>query len=372
MPAPTCTNADLSYKITEYQSQNTVVQDAKCIGGNLQNIKGQNKIEMLSNQNILEGLGRLVKSERKLMHVILSYIHEIEVRKLHLEIGYDSIYKFLTVHHGYSEDAAYARMHASRLLAKVPEIQDKLEAGSISLTQISKVCSAIRAEQKAGTVVSPEATLDLFTKIENKNLLETRKTIAVELNQPVVEVQLVKPQKDDTYVIQTTLNKTQYDAFVKARSLISHSVSDNNIAEAIHFLSQVLIKKVEGTSANNVAEFCRRSKGRATEEQQNFNDLAALDESDRFRKSSTQSFRIIRKSRKYISVKVRREIFAEANHRCTFTHPDTGIDCNSSYQLQVDHIIPLSEGGSDNISNLRVLCGIHNRRRVEHSSSTQK
>ncbi|MBC7370184.1 MAG: HNH endonuclease, partial [Bdellovibrionaceae bacterium] len=64
------------------------------------------------------------------------------------------------------------------------------------------------------------------------------------------------------------------------------------------------------------------------------------------------------------SVKARRQVFAEANHRCSFVHPESGIACNSIYQLQVDHIIAFIEGGSDKVSNLRVLCGIHNRSRA--------
>ncbi|RYZ78972.1 MAG: hypothetical protein EOP04_28640, partial [Proteobacteria bacterium] len=202
----------------------------------------------LTNDQLLQGLEKLVKSERKLMHIILQYIHEVEVRKLHLDMGFDSIFKFLTIHHGYSEDAAYARMHGARLLAKVPELQEKLEQGSISLTQISKVCSAIRAEKKLGKNVSNEQTLYLLSKIENKSILETRQTIAVELNQPIVEAQSVKPQKDESYLIQVTMSKSQYDIFQKAQSFVSHSVTDGNIADTIQYLSEFLIKKVEGSS----------------------------------------------------------------------------------------------------------------------------
>jgi 5-methylcytosine-specific restriction endonuclease McrA len=34
--------------------------------------------------------------------------------------------------------------------------------------------------------------------------------------------------------------------------------------------------------------------------------------------------------------------------------------CQSTYQLQVDHRVPIARGGSNEESNLRVLCRTHN------------
>ena len=42
--------------------------------------------------------------------------------------------------------------------------------------------------------------------------------------------------------------------------------------------------------------------------------------------------------------------------------------CGSTDNLSVDHIIPRSEGGTDDRSNLRVLCMEHNRSRPRHNA----
>lgn len=67
-----------------------------------------------SDTEILSGLEKLTKSERKITHLILWHILEVETRKLFLQAGYDSIYKYLTAHLGYSESAASVKLPTLR------------------------------------------------------------------------------------------------------------------------------------------------------------------------------------------------------------------------------------------------------------------
>jgi len=69
----------------------------------------------------------------------------------------------------------------------------------------------------------------------------------------------------------------------------------------------------------------------------------------------------MRKRRHYIPVKIKRAVFARANSCCEYQDPQSGRKCGSRYQPQVDHIKPVALGGTDEPSNLRLLCGVHNR-----------
>src|SRR5690606_5640123 len=58
-----------------------------------------------------------------------------------------------------------------------------------------------------------------------------------------------------------------------------------------------------------------------------------------------------KKSAKSLSIssnsKLRRIKLKQAQGRCTFKDPLTGRTCGSSYQVELDHIIPRALGGSD-------------------------
>ncbi|KYG63097.1 hypothetical protein AZI86_15365 [Bdellovibrio bacteriovorus] len=63
----------------------------------------------LSNSDLVLSLKRLAKAERKITHLVLLHIIEVENRKLHLQLGYDRIFSYLTKELGYSEYSAYER-----------------------------------------------------------------------------------------------------------------------------------------------------------------------------------------------------------------------------------------------------------------------
>ena len=63
---------------------------------------------------------------------------------------------------------------------------------------------------------------------------------------------------------------------------------------------------------------------------------------------------------RYIPRRIRDEVYERDGGRCTFVSP-SGKRCSSTWDLQIDHIIPYARGGDNTLSNLRLLCGKHNR-----------
>jgi len=67
-----------------------------------------------------------------------------------------------------------------------------------------------------------------------------------------------------------------------------------------------------------------------------------------------------------IPAEVWREVFARDGEACT--HVDEhGNRCGCRDFLELDHIIPRAKGGTDEASNLRVVCRSHNRRYAEQA-----
>src|SRR5262245_18048858 len=108
------------------------------------NRKHQNK----SNKILLDELKTEVHRERTSTVGVVEYLKEVELRKLHLSLGYSSMFAFATEYLGYSEPEAHIRIQAARLGQAVPELSSKLASGEISLSVAAIAQSSFRKENK--------------------------------------------------------------------------------------------------------------------------------------------------------------------------------------------------------------------------------
>jgi len=64
--------------------------------------------------------------------------------------------------------------------------------------------------------------------------------------------------------------------------------------------------------------------------------------------------------RKPIPLAIKRAVF-QRDQDCQWRDPITNRKCGSRFQLEMDHLKPVCEGGEDHIKNLQLLCDVHNR-----------
>ena len=67
--------------------------------------------------------------------------------------------------------------------------------------------------------------------------------------------------------------------------------------------------------------------------------------------------------RRHIPAAVRRHIWQRDGGRCCYRDPLTGRRCTSSHLLQIDHLLPVAQGGGPEPSNLVLRCFAHHRMR---------
>jgi 5-methylcytosine-specific restriction endonuclease McrA len=65
------------------------------------------------------------------------------------------------------------------------------------------------------------------------------------------------------------------------------------------------------------------------------------------------------RSDRHIPAHVRREVWKRDGGRCQWPLEGGGI-CGSTYQVELDHIVPLAKGGASTAGNLRCACRPHN------------
>ena len=67
--------------------------------------------------------------------------------------------------------------------------------------------------------------------------------------------------------------------------------------------------------------------------------------------------------RRHIPAAVRRHVWQRDGGRCCYRDPLSGRRCTSSHLLQIDHLLPVAEGGGPDPANLALACFAHHRMR---------
>ena len=279
----------------------------------------------LSNASLISNFTSLVHQERKITTQVLECIAEIDRRKLYVEKGFSSLFDFLVRDHGYSPGAAMRRVDGARLLCELPEVAEKFESGALTLSQANQIQRAAREMKKSDTPLSIEDKQELIVQVEHASKKETEKIIAAALHLPLQAVQKETFHHDDSVTLTMTFSKEQIEKLEQLRDKIAHCVPDSSWVEMFSYLAQ--------------KELSRRTKTKAIVE-----------------KGLTSK---ISNSRRTISSIIRKTLL-HANAKCEYTDSH-GKHCQSTRYLQIDHIKSVSRDGGNELENLQVLCGVHNR-----------
>lgn len=272
----------------------------------------------LNDEKLLVSFEHLVKSERKITHHILKCIAEIDKRRLYLKFAFSSLFDFLNKKYGYSPAAAMRRIDGARLLREIPELAEKIETGKVNLTQAASIQAASRTSYKENLIrVDTETKKELLHKIENSNQSETQSLLAKELDLSHSSFEKHRVHRDQSVTLNLNFSKDDITLMEKAKDLNTHSVPSGKWTDYFTYVSQKELKHLNGRSNAS-------GGGKA------------------------------------LSVNERKRIISESQG-CAFVDPVMGKRCGSFYQLQVDHIQPRWAGGGDEVANLQVLCGAHNR-----------
>jgi hypothetical protein len=115
----------------------------------------------------------LVQMERTTLTKILHHLREIERRKLYSDLGCASLFEYAVKHLQYSEGQAGRRIQAMRLIKEIPEIEQKIASGALSLSNISQAQSFFRETTALGygaeKPVTKEQKLQVLSLLENKS-----------------------------------------------------------------------------------------------------------------------------------------------------------------------------------------------------------
>ncbi len=222
-------------------------------------------LSTLSNTDLTSCFKNFVLNERKITRQVLECIAEIDRRKLYLENHHTSLFDCLVTDFGYSPGAAMRRIDGARLLRELPEVAEKFESGSLTLSQATQVQRASRELKKIkNEYISSEQKQELILQIENSSQKETEQTIANVLDLPVAPAQKEVLHRDQSVTLTITLTAEQMQIIEQAHNIISHSVPDKNWADVFTYLAKKEVSRRMSVRApkdpHAVAAVARRSR----------------------------------------------------------------------------------------------------------------
>jgi hypothetical protein len=307
----------------------------------------------LSNSALVARLRDLVSRERALVTEILQYLREVEERKLFLGFGYSSLFAFCMGELGYSEPEAQLRIQAMRLVRVAPEVADKIESGDLSMSVAAQIQSASRRED-----LPAEEVQELVRELSGSSKREAEKVLAARFPE-APRPERARPVSEDRVEVRFSISREVAEAAGELFDRGAHV----NFERSYEKLFARLVEQ-ELARLKKAEEKAPRARPEQTA-QKPVDTAPPPQKPEESQASNAAQLRPDKVISRHIPNPIRRAVFKRQAEGCEYLALGTNHRCGSRHGLQVDHIIPFAEGGTHDPSNLRLLCGAHNRARNE-------
>jgi hypothetical protein len=249
---------------------------------------------------------KLVKLERRITSKILDLLQEIENKKAYVAWGYSNLFEYLVRGLGYSEALAYQRKTALKICNELPEVKEKLNNGSLSLTTVARAASVLRTK-------TTQEKASLLLELENKPSREIDKILARENLTQTFLGPAKRYVNEQTIQLTLTFTEEEYQKLERLKALKSHQITETK--DLINLLVDRELEKYNRTTT---------TPSRSTNPRQ-------------------------------IKISLKNHLLQKAQYKCQYP------GCEQTHFLQIDHKKSVHQGGSNHPTNLQVLCQAHNR-----------
>jgi hypothetical protein len=279
-------------------------------------------LKHLSDRTLLSETKKFVAQEREISLHLLHHLKEIERRRAFSDLGYGSLFEYVTRELGYSEASASRRIRSARLIADMPELEIKFESGLLNMNHISMAAQLFKNED----ISDKKTRLEVLGKIENKSARDTEKALLEYKGLIEVPKESIKIVTAEITTVKMNLSNETMSLLDELKSVLGHHRFSND--EMMKNIFKVALEEFK---------------------KQKFKTNAKLT-------ATSRSPGVTR----YIPTIVKKAVYNRDSGKC--------VKCESRYKLEYDHIRPYAMGGKSSVENLRLLCFSCNQRRNKLSS----
>ena len=274
-------------------------------------------LKHLTDNILLADIKLLVTQERVVCLNVLQHLKEIEKRRLFSDLGFGSLFEYAVKELGYSEPSASRRIHSARLLNEFPELESKIEAGSLTMTNMALASMTFKKEK----IKDEDVKREILHQIENTSKRECEKVLfsfSAPNPLPMEEIKIVKP---NIYSVRWNISEKTLNLLEELKGLVAHRKMNQD---------EILFMAIE-TASEKI-------------------------KNEKFKTNARLTTPVAKPcGKRFIKALVKKEVYERDHGRCT--------RCRGTYKLEYDHILPYAMGGKSTVENLRLLCFSCNQRR---------
>jgi hypothetical protein len=289
-------------------------------------------------------------------------LREIDLDKFYRKLGYARLFYYAVKELKLSESVANATITVARKTREIPELRMAVDEGQLSVSKASRIVSGLTPSNAKEVVAFAltHTSNEIDEEMARRNPRQPRRDSNRPIGNDMVELRAQ---------ISTATNKK----LKRAQSLLASKGKATSLESVLSLCLDVFLdhhdpvrkaeraasraaKRAEQASDINTGlqpqEVCANRLEDATPREPN-SFMAGSPSLPRSTDASRGTQR-----RKTIKAATTHAVMLRTGGRCAFVN-ERGERCSEDRFLHLHHIVPLSQGGSDNPSNLTCLCSGH-------------
>ena len=305
-------------------------------------------LETMSDREVVDRLEQLLREERLLTSAVLAHLAEVEARRLYLPAACSSIHVYCVRVLGMSEDQAFKRIRAARMVRKFPVVAAAVAEGRVHLSGVVLLAPHLTEENAAELVAEAsgkskaEIMVVLARRAPKADVAERLERVAEQavllvpgpvghqvvpgpvghqvvpgpvghqvVPGPVRGAATVAPLSPARFALQLTIGEETRSKLLRAQALLRHQMPSGDLGEVLDRALDALLEKVEARKFGKVTSPRRARASR---------------------------------SKRYVPREARRQAVARDGERCSFVGDD-GRRCEETGFRELDHVMPVALGG---------------------------
>ena len=173
--------------------------------------------------------------------------------------------------------------------------------------------------------------------------------------EPVADDSTRTVSKDDDRELKFVVSREIYDELQELKGLLAHQIPDASYAELLKYLLKETLPRVKKKRGIEIQEKTTELNAAAIVPP---SPLVPTPRPPLLKPKQVKANLLPKGERVYLPAFIRKEVWRKSGGRCEMQAQ--GRRCTSKYRLEIDHRLPLAFNGSNDLSNLRLLCRHHN------------